>query len=39
MALKQNLVDNTMQIISIDNLYKKLNTIYNFNTSSLKVHM
>lgn len=33
------MVDNATQIISIDNLYKKLNTVYNFNTSSLKVHM
>lgn len=36
---RQRLANATIQIILIDNLYKKLNLVYNPNTNSLKAYM
>lgn len=38
-TLKQKLVRATVQIVSINNIYKKLSPAYNFNTNSLRVYM
>ena len=38
-ALRQKLASAVVQIVSIDKLHKELSPAYNFNISSLKIHV